>query len=445
MKVRNNIDGVVFNMRDKLDSKKCEEINFRTKKIPRGQTYLRPKNIIKSIIELIKINGSRCRYVELFEKSFAEYFKVNSAIAFPYARTAFYFLLKAYNFQPNSEVIITPITTDEILNVILLNGLKPVFVDIGYDTGNIKISEIEKNITTQTRALIVTHLNGIPSEMDSILKIKKKYDLVVFEDASQSIGAKYKNNYLGSFVDAGVFSTSFHKPLCTFTGGIVVTGDKRLSKQLKNYAYNLDSGNIISLIFSTIKELLLYIFSNKFIFSYFTYNLIKIFNVLSPEVIDRLQHLDFSKPKRWEKMPKKFLKSFTSYQATIGIKAFKTFEEDTIKRSYLGYLLYSELKKKMIPGLVKIPFGSFCSFWRFPLWVDNPKKFRNYLFSEGIDTAVSGLECYSRGLLFKEFNKNTPEAFRFIDDMVFLPIHSNMEKNEIEYIACTVGKYYDDD
>ncbi len=417
--------------------------SFWAKKIPRGKSYLYPGNIIKSIVKLARTNVNKNNYVELFEKVFAKHFNVDSAIVFPYARTAFHFIFKAYNFPSDAEILITPVTTNEIINVILLNGLKPVFVDLGHNTGNIQVDKIEEAITKRTKALLVTHLNGVPSKMDLILKIKKKYDLVVFEDASQCIGAKYKNSYVGSFVDAGVFSTSFHKPLSTFTGGVVITNNNKMYKKLKEYVYALDNEKIFSLINSTIKELVLYIFSNSYVFSYFTFYFIKLLNSFSSGLFDKIQHFDFYKPRRWKKMPKKFCRSFSPYQAIIGLEAFKTFQKDTKRRSHLGYLLFSELKKNFIPGLLEIPSNSYCIFWRFPLWVDNPEAFRRYLFNRGVGTAVSGLDCYSRSILFKEFNKDTPEAFNFIDNMVFLPIYPSMNEEEVKYIAYITKRYYE--
>lgn len=417
--------------------------DFWLKKIPRGSTYLRPENIFKSIVRSTKKNWGKKRYTELFEKMFAEHFGTDSAIVFPYARTAFYFLLKAYNFPPGSEVIVTPITISDIINAILLNNLKPVFIDFSHNTGNMDVNKIEEYITDKTKCILITHLNGIPTEMDSVLSIAKKHQLVVLEDASQSIGAKYRNSYVGLFGDAGFFSMSAQKSLCTFIGGITVTNNKKLARQLKIYVRGLYRRNIVFLIFSTIKELIVYVFSNRYIFSCFSFYMIKIINLISLGLLDRLQHLDFSKVVRRTQMPRKFLISFTEYQARIGIEALNVFKDDTEKRSCLGYVLYSELEKSSVPGLVKIPANSSCTFWRFPLWVNDPKKFRKYLFNRYIDTTISGLDYCSQELAFKEFNRYTPEAFKFMNNMVFLPIHSNMDIKQIKYIAQVVGEYYE--
>ena len=127
------------------------------KKIPRGLPYLQPKDVLNGIRNPAG-NGKVGKYVEIFKKEFADQFGANFVIAFPYARTALYFLLKALQLPPESEVITTPLTISEIINSIVLNGLRPVFVDLGHNSGNIDISKIENNITNKTRVILITHL-----------------------------------------------------------------------------------------------------------------------------------------------------------------------------------------------------------------------------------------------------------------------------------------------
>ncbi|MFH1622154.1 MAG: DegT/DnrJ/EryC1/StrS family aminotransferase [Candidatus Omnitrophota bacterium] len=381
--------------------------------------------------------------VEAFESKFADYFAADSAIAFSQARVAIYFILKALSFPVGSELITTPVTIRGIINSILVNGLKPVFVDLGHNTGNMDVTQIEENITDRTRAILVTHLNGIPSKMDLIQGIADKHGLVVLEDTSQSIGAKCNGRYVGLLGTAGIFSISALKPLSTFTGGILLTNNQKLARQLKIYTDHLPEQDLVAMFFACTRELMMYFFSSRYLFSCFTFYAIKGMNLLSLKFFDSLQHMDLSVKKQRAEMPKEFLVSFTEYQAKIGQEAFKSFKADTERRSNMGYLLHSELMKASVPGLVEIPSNTYCVFWRFPLWVENPKKFRRYLFNRYIDTTVSGLDCCSREPIFKELSKYTPEAFRFINNMVFLPIHPAMSIRQIKYIVQVVCEYYE--
>jgi dTDP-4-amino-4,6-dideoxygalactose transaminase len=422
---------------------KKNKISFYSSKIPRGAPYSCFQDILKQFPKLIKNKEEKKETIRLFENSFSGYMGANYAITFPYARVALYFILKAFNFPAKTEIITAPVTISDIINMIVLNNLKPVFADLGYNTANLDPDEIEKNITSKTRAILITHLNGVPSDMESILNIAKKHNLIVLEDASQSIGAKYQGGNIGLLGDVGFFSTSTLKPLSTFVGAMVVTNNSQLAQRLKVYSSNLPEKNTIPLFLPTLREAFLSIITNRYIFSCLTFYLIKIISFLSISSLDHLQHLEVSKVKRRLAVPGDLFISFTAYQAEVGLAVFKKLERDMKKISSLGRLLYSESVRLSIPGLVKIPAGSSPTFWRFPLWVENPKKIRKYLLNKYIDTTISNLDCCSRNPIFKEFNKYTPEAFKFMDNVIFLPIHPAMEFEDVRYMAKAVKEYYD--
>ena len=102
--------------------------------------------------------------------------------------------------------------------MVLLAGGKPIFVDINKDTLNIDESLIEKKISSDTAAILVTHLHGLVCEMEKILPIANKYDLYTIEDAAQSFGAKDLNLYAGSIGDVGIYSFGLYKNLSSSAG-----------------------------------------------------------------------------------------------------------------------------------------------------------------------------------------------------------------------------------
>jgi len=423
-------------------SRLFRKLNFSCGKIPRGSPYFYPSIVIRSLLRIQRSDFTRGEYVVLFEQKFAEYFGVRFAVAFPYARTGLYYLLKSFNFPSGSEVITTPITIPHIINSIILNSLKPVFVDLSANSGNIDVKGLQKSITKKTKCILVTHLNGASSDMDSIMKISKQNNLVVLEDVSQSIGAKYKDIYMGCWGQASIFSISTLKALSTFIGGMVLTNNRDLAIQLRKYALEKADKKTFHFLFELLREWLIHLLTNKYIFALFTFYGIKIANYFLTDFIDRFQYSKNEELKRLKKMPEEFLIPFTNLQAKIGLELIERLDQNTIKRVKLARLLYSELAKNSVSGLIKIPEESLCTFWRFPLWVENPKRFRKYLFDRFIDTTVSGLNCCSREPIFSDFNKETPEAFNFMDNMIFLPIHSNMDNPQIKYIAKVVQDYY---
>ncbi len=132
------------------------------------------------------------------------------------------------NIKPNDEIIMPSFTFVSTANAFVLRGAIPVFIDIREDTLNINENLIEKAITSKTKAIIVVHYAGVSCEMDTILKIAKKFNLFVIEDAAQGIGAFYKNKALGSMGDIGTHSFHETKNIGCGEGGSILINNKKL-------------------------------------------------------------------------------------------------------------------------------------------------------------------------------------------------------------------------
>ena len=132
--------------------------------------------------------------------------------------------------KKGDEVILPSFTFSSCANAILLSGAKPVFVDIDINYYNIDPGEIEKKITSKTRAIMVVHYAGFACEMDKIMEIAKSYHLKVIEDAAHALGAKFRDNYLGTIGDFGCFSFHGTKNAATGEGGAFVTSNQKFTK-----------------------------------------------------------------------------------------------------------------------------------------------------------------------------------------------------------------------
>ena len=132
-------------------------------------------------------------------------------------------------------MITSPISFIASVSSIIHVGAKPVFVDVGDDL-NISSDLIESAITKKTKAIMPVHWTGRICDMDKILKIAKKYNLIVIEDAAQSMGSYYKKKHAGTFGKISAFSTHPLKNLNALgDGGFIVTNDKRIYDKIKLY------------------------------------------------------------------------------------------------------------------------------------------------------------------------------------------------------------------
>lgn len=168
--------------------------------------------------------------VELLEREVAAYCSVKYAIGVASGTDALILSLLACGIHPGDEVITTPFTFIATAEAISHCGAIPVFADIDYKTFNIDTNQIERKITSRTRAIIPVHLFGQPAEMDSILEISKKHHIKLIEDCAQALSAKYKDRKVGSIGDAGCFSFFPSKNLGAFgDGGMIVTNDPQIA------------------------------------------------------------------------------------------------------------------------------------------------------------------------------------------------------------------------
>ncbi|MCH8289477.1 DegT/DnrJ/EryC1/StrS family aminotransferase [Candidatus Poribacteria bacterium] len=163
-----------------------------------------------------------------FARRFAEFQGAKYGICVNSGTAALYIGLKAAGIGLGDEVITTPYTFQATTVAILMANGTPVFVDTLPDGFNIDSSKIEEVITTKTKAILPVHIAGYPADMDAIMEIANKHNLLVVEDCAQAHGAEWRGVGVGSWGHFGCFSFQASKNLCAGEGGIVLTNDRKL-------------------------------------------------------------------------------------------------------------------------------------------------------------------------------------------------------------------------
>jgi len=170
--------------------------------------------------------------VKALEEAFADYCGVKHAVATSSGTTALHTALLAQGIGEGDEVITSPFTFISSANAILFTGAKPVFVDIDPVTFNVDAAQIEEAVTPRTKALMPIHLFGLTADMDPILALAEEHGLAVIEDACQAHGADYHGRRAGSF-GSGCFSFYPTKNMTTGEGGIITTDDDAVAESCR--------------------------------------------------------------------------------------------------------------------------------------------------------------------------------------------------------------------
>lgn len=180
-----------------------------------------------------ELSGTFGHYLETFEKEFAEFCGCEYGVAVSNGTTALHLAVAAAGIQPGDEVLVSASTNIATALAVAHNNAIPVPVDSEEGTWNLDLDLIEGLITPKTKAIIPVHLFGHPVDMDALMVLASKHNLLVIEDCAESHGASCRGRVTGGFGDMGCFSFYANKVITTGEGGMVVTNDIALAERLR--------------------------------------------------------------------------------------------------------------------------------------------------------------------------------------------------------------------
>jgi len=172
--------------------------------------------------------------IEEFEQEIADYIGKDYAVAFNSGTSALHAALLAYGIREGDEIIVPSFTFISTANAPLFVGAKPVFAEIEDATYGLDADDVAEKITKKTKAIIPIHYGGCPcSEIEALRNLAEDNDLLLIEDAAESFGAMVKNQKVGTYGDAAMFSFCQNKIIATGEGGAIVTDSPKVYKKLK--------------------------------------------------------------------------------------------------------------------------------------------------------------------------------------------------------------------
>ncbi len=221
----------------------------REKLLPYGRQWVNDEDI-DAVVKALKGDFlTTGPTITEFEADFAGKVNAKYAVAVSNGTAALHAACYAAGIKEGDEVITTPLTFAASANCILYQKATPVFADIDPKTYNIDINDLEKKITSKTKAIIPVDFTGQPVLLEDIMAIAKKHNLVVIEDAAHALGASYKNQKIGSIADMTEFSLHPVKHVTTGEGGIITTNSKELYDKLslfRSHGITRDTNKMLS-------------------------------------------------------------------------------------------------------------------------------------------------------------------------------------------------------
>lgn len=207
-----------------------------TKRYEFSLQYPKPlaENELTDLLEIGK-SGQFSRYssdyVKGLEVDLANYYQSKHAITCTSGTAGLHGCLVALDFEPGSEVIMTPVADIGIVIPVVYENLVPVFADIDPETYNITVDTIEKHITDKTKAIIAVHLAGSPCDLDAMKALCEKHNLALLEDFSQAHGSTWNGKKIGSHGHMAYGSFQQSKQITCGEGGVILTDDPELARR----------------------------------------------------------------------------------------------------------------------------------------------------------------------------------------------------------------------
>ena len=202
------------------------------RKKPFAQFPVFDERELKALQEVLesRIWGGYHPKVAEFERAFADFHETRFGITAANGTVTLETALAAAGIGAGSEVIVPPISFIATATAVLRVGATPVFADIDGSTYNLNPARVREAITERTRAIIPVHFAGQPADMDALIDIAERHELVVIEDCAHAHGATWKGKSIGSFGHFASFSFQASKNLTAGEGGCLITNDEQLAE-----------------------------------------------------------------------------------------------------------------------------------------------------------------------------------------------------------------------
>ena len=373
----------------------------------------------KWIVAGEKVHKFESRFAKKFNQKYAH--MVNSGSSANLVLIAA--LKRRFNWQDDDEIIVSPVGFATTVSVLYQNRLKPVFVDIEWDTLNFDVNKIEEKITSKTKGIFVSPVLGNPPDFDKLVELANKYDLKLIGDNCDSLGSKWGGLLLTDYYIA--HSNSFYPAhhISTGEGGMVCTNDEELKKLFISLSwwgrdcYCVGSANLLSCgtcgnRFDKWLENYDGIIDHKYVFAEMGYNLkpLDLQGAVGLAQLDKFEEIETNRKRSKETIERLFLENIPNVRVPQTL--------DKAEPCWFGTPIICEeegLKHRLVQHLE-----------------DNKIQTRNYF---------AGNILMHPGFSFLDDYKNYPEANKVLDKVFFIGAAPHYREPVFEYIEDILKKF----
>lgn len=405
----------------------------------------------------VKIKTSVSRYLTILQNIFFSKNDINKisdlesniqsltgskfCIAMPSARTSIYLVIKSL-IKEGDEVILSPYTIADVVNMVICAGAKPVFADIEHKTCNISPETLLAAITKKTAVVLVTHFYGNLSDIDEISKICNDKNLLLIEDSAQAFGVRKNKRFSGTWGIAGIYSFGLYKNVNGFMGGAIVTNNQTLEQNIRKEIKLWKTISRVQLLKKVLNAIFIDLVTSRILFNFIFFPIFKFSFLKNIDFINNKLKIDVS-PKLKEKIPENYKLKMSSGQAiVINHQINKVFEDDLFLRMKVASIYNKNLKgiKEILLPPIKEDFSH--GYWYYAIQVKNRKALVNFLMKNNRDIAMSYHRNCSELACFIKWKKPCSQAKKVADSVVYLPTYPGYDISQVDKNIYFIKKFF---
>ena len=395
---------------------------------PRFRFYNGFRNFGLALRDVATAQVNRGTSVAEAERRIAEWLNVENVILTPQGRYAIYLGVRE-TIRPGQQVIMSPYTLYDVVNMVVAAGGVPLFADIEENTCNISAMEVERLIGSQTGAVLMTHLHGLVAPLNPIRAICERHGVPLLEDACQAFGARHAGRRVGTIGNMGFFSFGRAKNINAFLGGMIATNDcekaARIRRVLATLPYeggtrlwkriaHCGLGQVLTLppVFSTLT------------YWVFRYGVLKAIAGVTRQFDTEIN------PVLRREVPETYKRRLSPMQARLILDQLERVDSYSHERIALAQIYHQGLSD--IPAIVLPPLRTDLShiYLSFAIQVADRGELQRYMMRHGRDVVIQHLSNTADLECFAEYRRDCPNTRRTAGSVILLPCYPGYRASE---------------
>jgi len=334
-----------------------------------------------------------------FEEKVKAYLDAKNVIAVNTGTSALHIALDAFGIKEGDEVIVPSLTFCASVQAVIMQRAKPVFCEINEDTLNLDLHDVEKRITSKTKAIMPVHYCGNACDMDGLLELGKKHHIIIIEDAAHAFGSSYKGKKIGSFGDVTCFSFDPIKNITCGEGGAVVLSNDSIAEEIRK------------------KRIL---------------------------GIDKDTWHRYKNKRSWfyEVTTSGYRYHMSNINAAIGLVQLKKLNMFTERKREIVKIYNSTLNNIHEIKTLTINIDETAPFAYIIRVLNNQREnLMNYLSTQGVATGVHYVANHQQPF-FSDYHISLPVTEKVCDEILTLPLYYEMKDNDVELVINSIKKFF---